>query len=128
MWSFASTAAEVTWGATAREANTRALIDALPRALRDKDLDDAALAILGALAKQKNAAANEAIKTALNSQNQLIRRRAVALLKANGAGDFSDRIGTVQTRNKLTDYRRAIARDREKSHGHDRHQQRLIHD
>jgi cyclophilin family peptidyl-prolyl cis-trans isomerase len=69
-----------------------------------------AIAIIGALAKQKNAAANEAIKTALNSQNHLIRRRAVALLKANGAGDFSDRIGTVQTRNKLMDYRRAIAR------------------
>jgi len=105
-----STAAEVIGGQAPSEANARALIDALPRALRDKDLDDAALAILGALAKQKSAAANDAIKTALNSQNHLIRRRAVALLKANGAGDFSDRIGTVQSRNELIDYRRAIAR------------------
>jgi cyclophilin family peptidyl-prolyl cis-trans isomerase len=105
-----STAAEVIGGQAPSEANARALIDALPRALRDKDLDDAALAILGALAKQKSAASNDAIKTALNSQNHLIRRRAVALLKANGAGDFSDRIGTVQTGNKLIDYRRAIAR------------------
>jgi hypothetical protein len=105
-----ATAAELLGEQPPSEANTRLLIEALPRALRDTDLDDAALAIVGALAKQKNAAANEAIKTALNSQNQLIRRRAVALLKANGAGDFSDRIGTVQTRNKLLDYRRAIAR------------------
>jgi len=105
-----STAAEIIGGQPPSEANTRALIDALPRALRDKDLNDAAEAILSALAKQKNAAANEAIKTALNSRDQLIRRRAVALLKANAAGDFSDRIGTVQTRNKLIDYRRAISR------------------
>ena len=105
-----ATAAELLGEQPPSEANTRLLIEALPRALRDTDLDDAAIAIIGALAKQKNAAANEAIKTALNSQNQLIRRRAVALLKANGAGDFSDRIGTVQTRNKPIDYRRATAR------------------
>jgi hypothetical protein len=86
------------------------LIDALPRALRDQDSDDAAMAILGALAKQKATAANDAIKTALDSSNHLIRRRAVALLKTNGAGDFSDRIGTVQTRNPALDYRRAMAR------------------
>jgi len=105
-----ATAAELLGEQPPSETNTRLLIEALPRALRDTDLDDAALAIVGALAKQKSPTANEAIKTALNSQNQLIRRRAVALLKANGAGDFSDRIGTVQTRNKLLDYRRAIAR------------------
>lgn len=105
-----ATAAELLGEQRPSETNTRALIDALPRALRDKDLNDAALAILSALAKQKNAVANEAIKTALNSQDHLIRRRAVALLKANGSGDFSDRIGIVQTRNRLIDYRRAIAR------------------
>src|SRR5205814_7714899 len=49
-------------------------------------------------------------KTALDSKDHLIRRRAVALLKANGVGDFSDRIGTVQTRNTEAVYRRAIAR------------------
>ena len=78
--------------------------------MRDKDLNDAALAILEALAKQKTTTANDAIKTALDSSDHLIRRKAVALLKANGAGDFSARIGTVQTRNTTLDYRRAIAR------------------
>jgi len=103
------TAAEIL-GATPSEANTRALAEALPRALRDRDLNDAALAILDALGKQKNSAANEAIKTALSSEDHLIRRKAVALLKANGVGDFSDRIGLVKTRYTTADYRRAIAR------------------
>lgn len=92
------------------EANARALIAALPVALADTQLNDAALAILDALGKQKSAQANEAIKTALNSNDHLIRRKAVAVLKANGAGDFSSRIGTVQTRNRATDYERAFAR------------------
>ncbi len=92
------------------ETNERALIDALPVALADKQLDDAALSILDALAKQKTAKANEAIKTALDSNDHLIRRRAVALLKANGVGDFSARIGTVKTSNTAADYERAIAR------------------
>jgi cyclophilin family peptidyl-prolyl cis-trans isomerase len=105
-----STAAELLGEQPPSEANERVLIDALPRALRDQDSDDAAMAILGALAKQKTAAANDAIKTALDSSNHLIRRRAVALLKTNGAGDFSERIGTVQTRNTALDYRRAMAR------------------
>jgi len=104
-----STAAELLGNDPPNDANKRALIEALPRAMHDKD-NDAALALLDALAKQKNKEANEAIKTALNSKDHLIRRRAVALLKANGAGDFSDRIGTVQTRNTEADYRRAIAR------------------
>jgi cyclophilin family peptidyl-prolyl cis-trans isomerase/HEAT repeat protein len=105
-----ATAAEVIGNQTPGETNTRALTDALPRALRDKQSNDAALAILDALAKQKSVAANEAIKTALNSPDHLIRRRAVALLKTNGAGDFSARIGTAQTRNTALDYRRAIER------------------
>jgi cyclophilin family peptidyl-prolyl cis-trans isomerase len=92
------------------ETNARALIEALPAALRDKDLNDAALSILDALAKQKSSQANEAVKTALNSQDHLIRRRAVALLKANGVGDFSTRIGTVKTLNTIADYQRAVSR------------------
>ncbi|HYJ86528.1 MAG TPA: peptidylprolyl isomerase [Pyrinomonadaceae bacterium] len=92
------------------EANARGLIEALPAALRDKDLNDAALSILDALAKQKSNQANEAIKTVLNSQDHLISRRAVALLKANGVGDFSSRIGTVKTLNTLVDYQRAVSR------------------
>jgi len=105
-----ATAAELLGEMTPGEANSRALIQALPVALRDKDLNDAALAILDALGKQKSAAANEAIKTGLDSSDHLIRRKAVAVLKANGAGDFSNRIGYVQTTNKEADYRRAIAR------------------
>ncbi|HVS83695.1 MAG TPA: peptidylprolyl isomerase [Pyrinomonadaceae bacterium] len=105
-----ATAAELIGGQPPDEANARTLIEALPRAIQDKDLNDAALAILDALAKQKSAAANEAIKTALDSSDHLIRRKAVALLKANRVGDFSNRIGTVKTRNMEADYRRAIAR------------------
>jgi cyclophilin family peptidyl-prolyl cis-trans isomerase len=92
------------------ETNARALIAALPVALADKELNDAALSILDALAKQKSAPANEAIKTALESPDHLIRRRAVALLKTNGVGDFSSRIGIVKTRNTRADYDRALAR------------------
>src|SRR5258706_7851778 len=105
-----ATAAELLGELTADEANTLALIAALPVALRDRDLSDAALAILDALAKQKSAAANDAIKTALDSSDHLIRRRAVALLKANGVGDFSNRIGIVKTRDTNADYLRALAR------------------
>jgi cyclophilin family peptidyl-prolyl cis-trans isomerase len=105
-----ATAAELIGDQPSSETNTRALVGALPKALQDKDLNDAALAILDALAKQKSATANDAIKTALDSSDHLIRRRAVTLLKTNGVGDFSNRIGTVKTRNTDADYRRAIAR------------------
>jgi cyclophilin family peptidyl-prolyl cis-trans isomerase/HEAT repeat protein len=104
-----ATAAELLGGMTPGEANTRVLAAALPPAMRD-ELNDAALAILEALGKQKSSAANEAMKTALDSPDQLLRRRAVALLQANGAGDFQSRIGTVTTRNTLADYQRALAR------------------
>jgi cyclophilin family peptidyl-prolyl cis-trans isomerase/HEAT repeat protein len=105
-----ATAAELLGELPANETNTRALIDALPLALQDKDVNDAALAFLDALGKQKSAVANDAIKTTLDSRDHLIRRKAVALLKANGAGDFSSRIGIVQTSNTAADYERAIAR------------------
>jgi cyclophilin family peptidyl-prolyl cis-trans isomerase/HEAT repeat protein len=105
-----ATAAELLGELPPDETNTRALVAALPVALADKELNDAALAILDSLAKQKSSKANEAIQAALNSPDYLVRRKAVALLKANGAGDFSSRIGTVQTRNTAADYERAIAR------------------
>jgi len=105
-----STAAELLGNHPPSETNTPTLVSALPQALRDRDLNDAALAILDALGKQKNNEANEAIKSALNSNDHLIRRKAVALLKANDVGDFSDRIGLVKTRNTDIDYRRAMAR------------------
>jgi cyclophilin family peptidyl-prolyl cis-trans isomerase/HEAT repeat protein len=91
------------------ETSARALVAALPAALRD-ELNDAALSTLDALAKQKSALSNDAIKTALDSTDTLVRSRAVALLKGNDAGDFSARLGTAATRNTLTDYRRALAR------------------
>jgi len=105
-----ATAAELLGDVPADESNTRALIEALPLALQDKELNDAALAILDTLAKQKSAPGNEGIKTALNSSDHLIRRRAVALLKANGVGDFTERIGTIKTSNATVDYQRALAR------------------
>jgi cyclophilin family peptidyl-prolyl cis-trans isomerase len=105
-----ATAAELLGELPPGETNARALIDALPVALADSALNDAALAILDSLAKQKRNNANDAIKTALESSDYLIRRKAVAVLRANGAGDFSSRIGTVKSRNSAADYERALAR------------------
>lgn len=105
-----ATAAELLGELPPDQTNSQALVEVLPVALKDKELNDAALAILDSLAKQKSATANETIKTALESQDYLIRRKAVALLKANGAGDLSSRIGTVHSRNTTADYERAISR------------------
>ncbi len=91
------TAADLLGDLAPSEQNTRALIAAFPRTAKDP-LNDAALSILDALGKQKSATANDAIKTALDSRDYLVRRRAVSILKTNGVGDFSSRIGTVQTR------------------------------
>lgn len=91
------------------EATTRALADALPATARD-ELNDAALAILDTLAKQKSPSANDAIKTMLDSPDYLVRRRAVALLKANNAGDFAQRAAAVAPRNTAADYARALSR------------------
>jgi cyclophilin family peptidyl-prolyl cis-trans isomerase/HEAT repeat protein len=88
---------------------TRALIAAWPQAANDT-LNDAALSILDSLGKQKSPAANDILKEALKSGDPLIRRRAAALLKTNGAGDFSSQVGTVHTRNTDADYKRALAR------------------
>jgi cyclophilin family peptidyl-prolyl cis-trans isomerase/HEAT repeat protein len=102
-------AAELLGELPPEEATTRALAEALPASLRD-ELDDAALAILDALGKQKSESANEALKTGLGSLDYLVRRRAAALLKAGGAGDFDSRIGTVQTRATAADRERVMAR------------------
>jgi cyclophilin family peptidyl-prolyl cis-trans isomerase/HEAT repeat protein len=104
-----ATAAEVLGGLPPDEASAASLIEALPVAMKD-ELDDAALAILDALAKQKSERANDALKSALESPDYLLRRRAVALLKENDAGDFSVRIATVASRNAEADYLRALAR------------------
>jgi hypothetical protein len=77
-------------------------------------MNDAALAILDALAKQKSEAALAPIKTALDSPDYLLRRRAAAILQSAqpeaGAGAEDGRIETVATRNRIGDYRRALAR------------------
>ena len=103
------TAADLLGDLPPSEENTRALAAAWPQAATDT-LNDAALSILDALGKQKTEAANEHIKAALKSGDYLVRRRAASLLKANGAGDFSSQIGTVQSRNTGADYTRALAR------------------
>jgi cyclophilin family peptidyl-prolyl cis-trans isomerase/HEAT repeat protein len=104
-----ATAAELMGELQPDEANTRILAEALPIAARD-ELNDAALSILDSLAKQKTYAANEAIKTMLDASDPLVRRRAVALLKANSAGDFSQRAAAPATRNTAADYARALSR------------------
>ncbi len=91
------------------EQTTNALVAALPNAMRD-EMNDAALAILDALAAQKNQPAFDTIKTALASTDHLVRRRAVTLLKEGGAGDYRERVGTVATGWREADYRQALAR------------------
>lgn len=88
---------------------TSALRLELPRVAKG-ELNDGVLGLLDSLAKQKSSSANVAIKTTLDAADYLIRVRAVALLKANGAGDFSQQIGAAQTRNTTADYTRALAR------------------
>jgi cyclophilin family peptidyl-prolyl cis-trans isomerase/HEAT repeat protein len=104
------TAADLLGELPPNESISNALVDALAVALRDRDMNDAALSILDALGKQKNAKANDAIKSALSSEDHLIRRRAVSVLKTNGGGDFSSQIATVKTGHTAADYNRAIAR------------------
>lgn len=104
-----ATAAELLGELPLNITNIDVLRDALKIALKDKD-NDAALSIIDALGKQKNRNANLATMPALDSSDHLIRRKAVASLKATGAGDFSARIGPVKTRNTTADYERAISR------------------
>jgi cyclophilin family peptidyl-prolyl cis-trans isomerase/HEAT repeat protein len=91
--------------------NSRALAEALPRALED-DINDAALSILGALAKQKGAEATGAIGKALEVTDYLVRRRAADILRerAGGPAAAARRVETVNTRNHRQDYERAVAR------------------
>jgi cyclophilin family peptidyl-prolyl cis-trans isomerase len=103
------TAADLLGDLPPSDENINALISALPPAQRD-ELNDAVLSILDSLGKQKTASANDAIKRLLDSRDHLVRRRAVTLLKANGAGDFSTNIGLVQTGNTRLDYERALGR------------------
>ncbi|HVF56217.1 MAG TPA: peptidylprolyl isomerase, partial [Pyrinomonadaceae bacterium] len=104
-----ATAADALGEMDADAQNARALIEALPRALTD-EMNDAALSILGALAKQKSPEANAAIKSALEVPDYLVRRRAADLLKANAGGGGESVVETVATRNRAADYQRALGR------------------
>ena len=105
-----TTAAELLGELKAEPANTEALHKALIVSLRDKDSNDAALAILDALAKYKDPSANQAIKAVMNSNDYLVQRKAVDSLKANGAGDFSKRLRPIKSQNAARDYQRALSR------------------
>jgi cyclophilin family peptidyl-prolyl cis-trans isomerase len=104
-----ATAADLIGDLPPSEENTGALVDALRRARKDK-VNDAVLSTLDSLAKQKTAAANQTIKSSLNSPDYLVRRRAATLLKENRAGDFMAKVGPVRSRNTLADYQRALSR------------------
>jgi cyclophilin family peptidyl-prolyl cis-trans isomerase/HEAT repeat protein len=91
--------------------NEKALDKALIYSLKfDTKTNDATLAILDSLGKQKNAKASKSIQLALDSEDILVRRKAVDVLKKLGI-DASDKIGTVTNSEfKQADYLRAISR------------------
>jgi cyclophilin family peptidyl-prolyl cis-trans isomerase/HEAT repeat protein len=90
--------------------NARALASALPRALQDR-LNDAALSALGALARQTAPEATEAVRSALEVPDYLVRRRAADILRSRPGIDAGGRrVETVNTRNREEDYTRALAR------------------
>lgn len=89
--------------------NLDVLIKLIEQSRTDAE-NDARLAALNSLSKYKSPRAIEAIKTALDDRDHLVRRQAVDLLKQMGAGDFSDRIGIVQTGHDKLFYRRVAAR------------------
>ncbi len=89
--------------------NLSALVSAFALAKTD-GANDAKLATLTAISKYKSPQAIAAVKSALADQDHLVRRHAVDLLKQMGAGDFSDRIGIVQTGHDKLFYQRVAAR------------------
>jgi cyclophilin family peptidyl-prolyl cis-trans isomerase/HEAT repeat protein len=91
--------------------NEKALDEALNYSLKfDTKSNDATLAILDAIGKQKNAKTSKSLQSALDSKDILVRRKAVDVLKTLGI-DASDKIGTVTNSVfKQTDYLRAISR------------------
>ncbi|MCI0523836.1 MAG: peptidylprolyl isomerase [Acidobacteria bacterium] len=92
-----------------RDTHLAPLLEALAESKNDP-ANDARLAILTALSKNKKPEAIDAIKTALTDSDHLVRRHAVDLLKQMGMGDFSDRIGIVQTGHNKLFYQRVVAR------------------
>jgi cyclophilin family peptidyl-prolyl cis-trans isomerase len=105
-----ATAAELLGGEPPDAESARALVAALAPAMRD-EMNDAALATLDALGKQKGEDAAGAIRSALDSPDYLIRLRAAALLRGASPNESAeDRTQTVAVRYHLADYRRALAR------------------
>jgi cyclophilin family peptidyl-prolyl cis-trans isomerase/HEAT repeat protein len=105
-----ATAAELLGGEPPDAESARSLVAALAPAMRD-ELNDAVLATLDALGKQKNEEATAAIRSALDSPDYLIRLRAAAILRAANPNESADeRIQTVAVRYHLAEYRRALAR------------------
>jgi cyclophilin family peptidyl-prolyl cis-trans isomerase/HEAT repeat protein len=90
---------------------TKALVDALAATAADKQ-NDAALSIVGALAKAKTQDSTAALKAAANRDDYLVRRRAIEAL--NGRPDVTpEAVGPVKTGNSRGDYLRAALRLRE---------------
>lgn len=104
-----ATAAELLGELPPDPVNANALTKAFAQAAKDK-LNDAQLALLEALGKQKTPGSNEILKSALYSPDHLLRIRAAGYLKANGVSDFSSSTSIVATGKSNEDYQRAIAR------------------
>ncbi|HST51935.1 MAG TPA: peptidylprolyl isomerase [Pyrinomonadaceae bacterium] len=105
-----STAADILSELPPDAENSRALAAALPVALQD-EMNDAALSIVGALAKQQDATSADALQKALETTDYLVRRRAAdALRERAGGSEVARRVETVNTLNHLEDYERAASR------------------
>ena len=93
--------------------NLEALINAFAQAGADTD-NDAKLALLTALSKYKNEKARTAIISALDNEDHLIRRAAMALLKPMSSPDdlvtLESKIGIVKTNHDEAFYQRALRR------------------
>ena len=87
---------------------TKALSDALTSTATDKQ-NDAALSIVGALEKVKDAEATAALLEAAKSPDHLVRRRAIDALKGR-EGVTVPSVGFVKSRNTHEDYVRAVGR------------------
>jgi cyclophilin family peptidyl-prolyl cis-trans isomerase len=94
--------------------------DSFRIALEDEKLDDALLATIEAIGKQKIERAADFLKDRLyylaklnpkyGSSKYLARRRIIALLKEKGTGDFSDQLGKTDSIFAQNDYVRAVTR------------------
>ncbi len=94
--------------------------DSFRIALEDAEYDDALLATIEAIGKQKNERATAFLKDRLyylsklnpkyGTSRYLARRRIIALLKDKDAGDFSGKLGVTNSIFMQKDYIRAVSR------------------